>query len=77
MQKNRTSEARLLFTRALQSVSKHKHIFMISKFGQLEFKCGSVERGRTIFEGLVRFGNLYCFTITKLCILDLVSSIIV
>ena len=38
---------------ALKSLPKRKHVEMISKFGQIEFKYGNVERGRTIFEGII------------------------
>ena len=40
--------------RALQSLEKPNHINIISKFGQLEFKNGNAENGRTMFEGVVR-----------------------
>lgn len=42
--------------RALLSVEKRKHVNLISKFAQFEYKMGSPERGRTVFESLV--GNL-------------------
>lgn len=46
---------RALLPRALQSLPSHTHIEVTSKFGQLEFRSpnGDVERGRTIFEGLL------------------------
>ncbi|PLB51121.1 nucleic acid-binding protein [Aspergillus steynii IBT 23096] len=47
--------ARALLPRALQSLPSHTHIETTSKFGQLEFRSsnGDVERGRTVFEGLL------------------------
>ncbi|KAJ5298514.1 aspergillopepsin A-like aspartic endopeptidase [Penicillium atrosanguineum] len=44
-----------LLSRALQSLPAHTHIETTSKFGQLEFRSanGDVERGRTVFEGLL------------------------
>lgn len=42
--------------RALLSMPKQKHVDVICKFAQFEYKMGSAERGRTIFESLV--GNL-------------------
>lgn len=47
--------ARALLPRALQSMPKHTHVELTSKFGQLEFRSehGDVERGRTVFEGLL------------------------
>ncbi|CEJ58262.1 Putative Function: RRP5 is required for formation of both 18S and 5. 8S rRNA in yeast [Penicillium brasilianum] len=47
--------ARGLLPRALQSVPAHTHVETTSKFGQLEFRStnGDIERGRTVFEGLL------------------------
>ncbi|KAF7589777.1 rRNA biogenesis protein rrp5 [Aspergillus hancockii] len=47
--------ARALLPRALQSLPSHTHVDTTSKFAQLEFRCenGDVERGRTVFEGLL------------------------
>lgn len=47
--------ARALLPRALQSLPAHTHVETTSKFAQLEFRSanGDVERGRTIFEGLL------------------------
>ncbi|MCJ1317154.1 rRNA biogenesis protein rrp5 [Xylographa vitiligo] len=47
--------ARDLLPRALQSLLKHHHVDLTSKFAQLEFRSanGDAERGRTIFEGLL------------------------
>ncbi|KAH2469707.1 hypothetical protein KXW63_006463 [Aspergillus fumigatus] len=47
--------ARSLLPRALQSLPSHTHVELTSKFGQLEFRSpnGDVERGRTVFEGLL------------------------
>ncbi|EGC34777.1 hypothetical protein DICPUDRAFT_152947 [Dictyostelium purpureum] len=42
-----------VLSRALECLPKKKQIKVINKFGQLEYKLGDVERGRTIFEGLV------------------------
>ncbi|KAJ5398020.1 hypothetical protein N7509_006133 [Penicillium cosmopolitanum] len=44
-----------LLSRALQSLPTHTHIETTSKFGQLEFRSanGDIERGRTVFEGLL------------------------
>jgi rRNA biogenesis protein RRP5 len=46
---------RALLRRALQSLPAFTHIDVTSKFGQLEFRSpnGDVERGRTVFEGLL------------------------
>ena len=48
-------QARDLLPRALQSLPKHHHVDLTSKFAQLEFRSanGNAERGRTIFEGLL------------------------
>ncbi|MCJ1391614.1 rRNA biogenesis protein rrp5 [Xylographa bjoerkii] len=47
--------ARDLLPRALQSLPKHHHVDLTSKFAHLEFRSanGDAERGRTIFEGLL------------------------
>lgn len=44
-----------LLSRALQSLPAHTHVETTSKFAQLEFRSanGDVERGRTVFEGLL------------------------
>lgn len=46
---------RALLPRALQSLPAHTHVETTSKFGQLEFRSpnGDIERGRTVFEGLL------------------------
>src|SRR5436190_12775272 len=46
---------RALLPRALQSLPAHTHVDITSKFGQLEFRSpnGDIERGRTVFEGLL------------------------
>lgn len=48
-----SEEAGRLFQIALKTLEAHKHVMMISKFGQLEYEFGSIERGRTIFESLL------------------------
>lgn len=52
---NRPDSARALLQRATQSLPAHEHTHTISRFGALEFQSphGDVERGRTVFEGLV------------------------
>ncbi|CAN8073163.1 unnamed protein product [Agarophyton chilense] len=45
--------ARQTLERALMSLDKQRHIVIISKFAQFEYKYGSPERGRTVFESLV------------------------
>ncbi|RDW78620.1 putative rRNA biogenesis protein RRP5 [Aspergillus mulundensis] len=44
-----------LLSRALQSLPKNTHVETTSKFAQIEFRSpnGDVERGRTVFEGLL------------------------
>lgn len=51
--KRNPTEATELLRRSLQCLSRHKHALVISHFAQAEFEHGSVDRGRTIFEGLV------------------------
>ncbi|KAL6563943.1 hypothetical protein OROHE_005183 [Orobanche hederae] len=40
--------------RALLSLPRHKHIKFISRTAILEFKCGVPDRGRSMFEGMLR-----------------------
>lgn len=40
-------------SRAMQSLSKHKHVEVISKYALAEFELGSVDRGRVVFEELI------------------------
>lgn len=47
------SEPKQVLQRALQSLPKDKHVNVISKYGQLEFKHGQPESGRTMLEGIV------------------------
>ncbi|KAN0023901.1 hypothetical protein ACTFIV_008291 [Dictyostelium citrinum] len=42
-----------ILSRALEILPKKKQIKVINKFAQLEYRLGDIERGRTIFEGLV------------------------
>jgi len=49
----RIDEYRKLLQRSLLVLPKRKHLKVISKFAQIEFKHGSAERGRTIFEGIM------------------------
>lgn len=41
------------FSRSLQSLSKHKHVEVISKYALAEFEFGSPDRGRVVFEDLL------------------------
>lgn len=52
---NAPDRARALLPRAMQSLPSFTHVEVTSKFAQLEYKSanGDVERGRTIFEGLI------------------------
>lgn len=45
--------AREVLAQALKALPKPEHTNLICKFAQFEFKFGSAERGRTIFETLV------------------------
>lgn len=49
----RHHEAHDLLKRSLKSLPGYKHVETMSKFAQLEFELGSVERARTIFDGLL------------------------
>ena len=46
-------ETREALDAATRALPRAQHVPLISKFAQLEFKVGSAERGRTIFEGVL------------------------
>ncbi|KAF2398795.1 nucleic acid-binding protein [Trichodelitschia bisporula] len=52
---NQPDAARALLARATQSVPKQQHRQLVARFGALEYTSphGDVERGRTVFEGLL------------------------
>ena len=43
-----------IVNRALLCLPRHKHIKFISQTAILEFKCGNADRGRSLFEGVLR-----------------------
>jgi rRNA biogenesis protein RRP5 len=45
--------AKKMLSRSMQSLSRHKHIEVISKYAIAEFDIGSQDRGRVIFEDLL------------------------
>ncbi|GJD12092.1 rRNA biogenesis protein rrp5 [Galdieria sulphuraria] len=51
--KKNISEGRKILERALLSLPKQDHIQVITKFTVLEYKFGSIERARTIFENMI------------------------
>ncbi|KAK3873019.1 hypothetical protein Pcinc_021945 [Petrolisthes cinctipes] len=68
----RPEEARKYLERALLSLDKKHHIELINRFGQLEFRFGEAERGRTMFESLlssypkrIDIWNVYVDLLTK------------
>ncbi|XP_050709588.1 protein RRP5 homolog [Eriocheir sinensis] len=50
---NMAGEGRRFFERALRSLDKKDHVELINRFGQLEFRFGETECGRTMFESLL------------------------
>lgn len=50
---NMADEARRYMEKALLSLDKKYHVKLINRFGQLEFRFGEAERGRTMFESLL------------------------
>jgi rRNA biogenesis protein RRP5 len=53
MMDHKPDSARTLLDRALSALSQRDHREVITKFSQLEYAKGEVERGRTLFEGLI------------------------
>lgn len=45
--------AKTQLARSMQSLSRHKHVEVISKYAMAEFDLGSAERGRVVFEELL------------------------
>ncbi|GMK53480.1 hypothetical protein CspeluHIS016_0100660 [Cutaneotrichosporon spelunceum] len=50
---NDAEKARALLPRALQSLPKSEHVDATKRFALLEYKLGSAERGKTLFEGIL------------------------
>ena len=51
--KKDSGSARKLLPKALEALPRRKHQKATLKFAQMEFRLGSLERGRTLFEGLI------------------------
>jgi rRNA biogenesis protein RRP5 len=45
--------AKLLLNRSIQSLSRHKHVEIIQKYGFGEYEFGSIDRARVIFTNLI------------------------
>lgn len=54
LQRGDSEGARKTLDRGLNSLPRRKHIKVITKHGLLEFKIGEAERGRSVFEGVLR-----------------------
>jgi rRNA biogenesis protein RRP5 len=54
---DRPEDARVIYTKALKNLPKHKHIRSTTKFAQLEFRNGFPERGTSVFEQLLQSGS--------------------
>ena len=53
LNQGKTDAAKELLSRSLQSLEKHKHIEVITKFAFCEYDLGAFERGRYLFEELI------------------------
>jgi len=49
-----SAAAKALLARSLQSLERHKHLAVLSKYASTEFDIGSISRGREVFEEMVR-----------------------
>lgn len=49
----KADQARDILNKSLKSIAPRKHLKLLTKFAQLEFKHGNAERGRTIYETLL------------------------
>eukprot|EP00963_Diacronema_lutheri_P007157 scaffold626_cov337-Pavlova_lutheri.AAC.42 len=54
LQRGKGKAAQAVLDRSLLSLPRRKHLKVISQTGLLEFRSGSAERGRGIFEGILR-----------------------
>lgn len=50
---NKLDKARNVLEQSLKSLDKQEHVDVISKFAQMEFKSGDIERGKTLFESVL------------------------
>jgi len=50
---DKADQAKALLARSMQSLSRHKHIEVLTKYALAEFDVGSIDRGRVVFEELV------------------------
>ena len=46
-------EAKVTLQKAVDALPSARHVEVLSKFAQLEFRYGSAERGRTVFDGIL------------------------
>jgi rRNA biogenesis protein RRP5 len=53
LRQHKIDQAKQLLTRSLQSLSKHKHVQVITWFACAEYDFGSVDRARVLFEELL------------------------
>jgi len=53
MTRGENARCKAILQRAVLMLPNAQHVGLISKFGQLEFKYGSPERGRTVFDGIL------------------------
>ena len=53
LEQQQVDKANGVLQKSLKSLEKHKHLPVISKFGQFEYEIGSTDRARTIFEGIL------------------------
>ena len=51
-------KAKATLQRAVDALPKAKHVELLSKFAQLEFRHGSAERGRTVFDAVLASGSV-------------------
>ncbi|KAJ3327121.1 hypothetical protein HDU76_012346 [Blyttiomyces sp. JEL0837] len=53
LKRGKVDESRSILQRSLKSLPRRKHVKVVSKFAQMEFKYGEPERGRTLYEGIL------------------------
>ena len=84
MRQLQAEKARAVLQRALQSLPRSSHVEVIVQFALLEFKMGSVDRARTIFESVLANypkridgacvcwggGSMYIYICTCVCVCE-------
>jgi rRNA biogenesis protein RRP5 len=53
LRNEKADQAKIILKRSMQSLSRHKHVEVLTKYALAEFDFGNVDRGRVVFEELL------------------------